>query len=307
MLPISWLNTPSALHGAAGRVVYLAALVGLVGDAVRADEGSLVRRMDEFGRRLAIAVYDYFILAARTAAFAVTRPFYWRDLVIQLDRLGAGSFPILLLTGVFSGMVLGLQAATELADYGMQSYLGVVVGKTMILELGPVLTALGVAGRSGCAITAEIASMRVTEQIDAMQVFGTDPIRKLVVPRVLAIAVMMPALTVLVDFLGLIGGLLIGAGGVPASAYFLQIMTSFAQSGLVLRYVPKDFVAGLVKPLVFGFVVPVTSSFFGLRASRGTESVGFATAGSVVASSMLIFALDYFITQTLAVLLYAPA
>src|SRR5688572_7091927 len=160
-------------------------------------------------RRVTTGVLDYFVLGARALRFAFSRPFYWRDTLAQMDRIGVGSLPIVLLTGLFTGMVLALQSSVELTRFGAQMYIGNLVGASMVRELGPVLCALMVAGRAASGIAAEIGSMKVTEQIDALQSFGTDPIKKLVTPRVIAGLLMLPTLTIIADVVGILGGLII--------------------------------------------------------------------------------------------------
>lgn len=261
-------------------------------------------RLDAGMRGAAIGVNDYFTLGGRAVRFLGSRPFYWRDLLLQMDRIGVGSLPIAILTGVFTGMVLALQGTVELAQYGANSFLGSLVGESMVRELGPVLAGLGVAGRSGSAIAAELGAMRVSEQIDALQTFGTDPIRKLVTPRLLAMVVMLPVITILLNVVGIVGGMLVSkSAGVEPDQYFRGMWSSFALNGQVLRYIPKDFVYGLVKPTVFGAIIALTSAYYGLNTQGGSESVGLATTRSVVTSSILIFAADYFLTQLLMVIM----
>src|SRR5918996_249203 len=160
-------------------------------------------------RTVTTGVFDYFLLGGRALRFIFSRPFYWRDTLTQMDRIGVGSIPIVLLTGLFTGMVLALQSSVELSKFGADVYVGNLVGASMIRELGPVLASLMVAGRTASGITAEIGSMRVTEQIDALQSFGTDPIKKLVTPRLLAALIMLPVLTMMADVVGIIGGLIV--------------------------------------------------------------------------------------------------
>ncbi len=266
---------------------------------------SFVATADTRMRGWAIGLDDYFLLAGRAFRFVASRPFYWRDTLEQMDRIGVGSLPIVTLTGTFTGMVLALQGAQELAQFGATSFLGSVVSLSMIRELGPVLAGLGVAGRSGSAIAAELGSMRISEQVDALQTFGTDPIRKLVTPRLVATVLMLPVISIFLDALAILGGMLVAksSGGVAPDQYFRGMWQSIALDGQVFRYFPKDFVYGIVKPLVFGAVIALTGSYYGLRASGGSESIGVATTKSVVTSSVLIFALDYFLTQTLLVIL----
>ncbi len=256
--------------------------------------------LDARMRSAAIGVNDYFTLGARAVRFLGSRPFYWRDLLVQMDRIGVGSVPIVVLTGVFTGMVLALQGSVELSQYGANSFLGSLVAESMVREIGPVLGGLGVAGRSGSAMAAELGAMRVSEQIDALQTFGTDPIRKLVTPRLLATVIMLPLITILLNVVGIVGGMLVAkSAGVEADQYLRGMWESFALNGTVLHYFPKDFVYGLVKPTVFGAIIALTSAYYGLNTTGGSESVGTATTRSVVTSSVLIFAADYFLTQLL--------
>ncbi len=265
---------------------------------------NFVATVDARMRGLAIGVDDYFALGARAFRFMASRPFYWRDVFQQMDRIGVGSIPIVTLTGTFTGMVLALQGAQELAQFGATSFLGSVVALSMIRELGPVLAGLGVAGRSGSAIAAELGAMRISEQVDALQTFGTDPIRKLVTPRLVATIVMLPVISIFLDLLAIIGGMLVAkSSGVPADQYLRGMWQSIALDGQIFRYFPKDFVYGLVKPLAFGAIIALTGAYYGLKASGGSESIGTATTSSVVTSSVLIFAMDYFLTQTLMVVL----
>ena len=255
-------------------------------------------------RGTALGVQNYFTLGTRATRFVVARPFYWRDTLTHMDRMGVGSLPILLLTGLFTGMVLALQSAVALRRFGADIYVGSLVGASMVRELGPVLAALIFAGRVGSGIAAEVGSMRVTEQIDALQSFGTDPIKKLVTPRILAGLIMLPILTIVTDAVGIFGGLLVSVIEiqVPADAYLRGVWGTLAQSGFVFGFFPRDFVSGLAKPLVFGGIIALTGSYFGLAARGGTEGVGTATTRAVVVSSILVLAVDYFLTQLLLVL-----
>lgn len=256
-------------------------------------------------RRVATGVLDYFVLAGRATGFAFSRPFYWRDGLVQMDRIGVGSLPIVLLTGLFTGMVLALQSSVELTRFGAEIYIGNLVGASMVRELGPVLCALMVTGRAASGIAAELGSMRVTEQIDALQSFGTDPIRKLVTPRIMAALVVLPLLTLIADMVGILGGLIISVFrlGITADAYLQGVLNTLAESGFVLGFFPKDFITGLVKPVVFGGILAHTASYYGLNTRGGTEGVGLAATRAVVTSSVLILAVDYFLTQLLLVVL----
>ena len=256
-------------------------------------------------RAAASGVFDYFLLGARTTRFIVARPFYWRDVIIQMDRIGVGSIPIVMLTGLFTGMVLALQSSVELTRFGAEAYVGNLVGASMIRELGPVLCALMVAGRASSGIAAELGSMRVTEQIDALQSFGTDPIKKLVTPRFVAALIMLPVLTLFADAIGILGGMIIAVLriGIPAQSYLMGMLNTAASSGFVFGFFPKDFVSGLFKPFVFGGIIALTASYYGINTTGGTEGVGLAATRSVVTCSVLILATDYFITQLLLAVL----
>jgi phospholipid/cholesterol/gamma-HCH transport system permease protein len=265
---------------------------------------AVLANIGERAQGTAIGVYNYFLLGARATRFIGSRPFYWRDVVIQMDRIGVGSLPIVLLTGLFTGMVMALQSSVELSKFGADIYIGNLVGASMVRELGPVLCSLMVAGRAASGIAAEIGSMRVTEQIDALQSFGTDPIKKLVTPRLLAALIMLPVLTALADVVGIIGGLIVAVFriGIPADVYMEGVLNTLAQGGFVLRFIPKDFISGLGKPFIFGGVIALTASYYGLNTKGGTEGVGEAATRSVVACSILILASDYFITQLLLII-----
>lgn len=252
----------------------------------------------------ALSVQAYFALAGRLLRACVSRPFYPTDLVQQMDTIGVGSLFIVLLTGLFTGMVLALQAAFEMARFGAEIYIGRLVGASTVRELGPVLTALIVTGRAGAGMAAAIGAMRVTEQVDALRTMGVDPVRKLVVPRFLAALVMLPVLTVIGDLVAIIGGLLIAVLklNLTAQLYLTSLYDNLAQSGFVFGFLPADLLQGLLKPLAFGGLMALTSCFHGLRTHGGTEGVGRATTNAVVTTSILILAADYFITQFLIAL-----
>ena len=244
-----------------------------------------------------LEVQEYVVLCRTTAYAAVTRPFYRHDFVEQLDAIGVGSITVVLLTGLFTGAVLALQSGVSLDQFGARSEVGRLVGASMIKELGPVLTALMVTGRVGSGIAAELGSMVVTDQINALRALGTDPIRKLVVPRVLAGLVMVPALTAISNGIGMVGAWFIAVGplGVASSVYWNSVWI-----GLSI----EDVWMGLIKPLFLGFVIVTIGCHVGLRASGGTQGVGKATTRAVVAGSVGVLAVDFFVTKLLIFLLY---
>ena len=258
-------------------------------------------RINDAAKAKVLVLQDYFILAGKSLRFIFARPFYAQDVIQQMDEIGVKSLGIVLLTGLFTGMVLALQSSVQLKTFGATMYIGNLVSASMIRELGPVLAGLMVAGRVGSGIAAQLGSMRVTEQIDALNTLGTDPIKKLVTPRVLAALIMLPVLTVINDFVGIIGGNIIATlvVGLPTSQYWRTIWDQIANGGFVLRYVPNDFIMGLMKPFVFGGIISITACYFGLGTTGGTEGVGQATTKTVVTSSILILVIDYFITQLL--------
>ena len=184
-----------------------------------------------------------------------------------MDEIGVKSLGIVLLTGFFTGMVLALQSSVQLKTFGATMYIGRLVAASMIRELGPVLAGLMVAGRVGSGIAAQLGSMRVTEQIDALNTLGTDPIKKLVTPRVLAALIMLPVLTVINDFVGIIGGNVIAdvRRRHSDSLYWRTVWEQIASDGFMLRYIPNDFVQGLSKPFVFGGIISITALLFRSR------------------------------------------
>ncbi len=266
---------------------------------------SPIRWLNEALKAAAYRVQSYFGLLGRVLASAVTRPFYWRDLGQQMDTIGVASLGIVALTGLFTGMVLALQSAVEMKQFGATIYIGRLVGASAVRELGPVLTALMVTGRAGSGMAAQLGSMRITEQIDALSTLGVDPVRKLVTPRFLAALIMLPVLTVIMDVIAIGGGLLIAVVklDLTATMYLRSVYQSLAQTGFIFRYIPIDVFGGLVKPLVFGGIMALTSCYYGLNTRGGTEGVGRATTQAVVSSSILILASDYFLTQLLIALL----
>src|SRR3954464_2061814 len=260
--------------------------------------------VDRFAQRTKaklLSLQEYFTLGLKSLQFIFVRPFYAQDLVQQMDEIGVKSLGIVLLTGFFTGMVLALQSSVQLKLFGATMYIGTLVTASMIRELGPVLAGLMVAGRVGAGIAAQIGSMRVTEQIDALNTLGTDPIKKLVTPRVVAALIMLPVLTVINDVVGIIGGNLISTlmVGVPSGTYWRTVWEQIAAGGFTLRIIPNDFIQGLAKPFVFGGIILVTACYFGLNTTGGTEGVGQSTTRTVVLSSILILIIDYFITQVL--------
>ena len=226
-------------------------------------------------------------------------------LLAQLDAIGVKSVPIVSLTGLFTGMVLALQASVQLAPFGATLFVGRFVAASMLRELGPVLSGIMVAGRVGAGIAAELGAMRVTEQIDALETLGAEPVRVLVLPRVLAAALTVPLLALIADAAGLIGAAIVSSAylGVPFRAFQGAASDQIALDGVVAGVIPADLVQGLVKPLVFGVILALLACHHGLRARGGTAGVGIATTSAVVSASITILITDYFLTQLLLVLI----
>jgi phospholipid/cholesterol/gamma-HCH transport system permease protein len=239
-----------------------------------------------------LAAQDFFLLVGRAFGNTFRRPHYWDDVAIQMDTIGVGSLPIVVLVGAFAGAVMALQMSRALSTYGQVGKTGTLVSLTLVRELGPVLTGIMVAGRNASGIASELGSMKVTEQIDAMRALGTDPVQKLVTPRLIATAFMLPLLTIISDFVGMFGGFIVAQFylGLGARQYWSSVWRALEWN---------DVGQGLVKPLVFAVVISLTGCFYGLRTTGGTQGVGRATTQAVVAANVLIFILDLLITKVL--------
>ncbi len=226
---------------------------------------------------------EFLFLAGRAFSNLVRSPHYYDDVFLQMDIIGVGSLSIVILTGLFSGGIIALQMSRALATYGATSQVGAIVAITLVRELGPILTAIVVAGRNGSGIASELGSMKVTEQIDAMRALGTDPVQKLVTPRLIATALMLPCLTVIADALGWFGSYLVA---VPL-LHIISPSEFWSSSWRAL--VMNDLAQGLLKPFVFGMIIALVGCHYGLRTSGGTQGVGKATTEAVVSASIWIF------------------
>jgi phospholipid/cholesterol/gamma-HCH transport system permease protein len=222
----------------------------------------------------------------------VQPPFRWRLWVFQMEQIGVHSVAVALLTATFTGMVMVLQTGVQLSRFQSETMTPGIAGIALLREIAPVLTSLAIAARVGSGIAAELGTMKVTEQIDALHSMGADPVHYLVVPRLVACMVMVPALTILADFVGILGGCLIGVAklGIPIQEY-LDITFRWAD--------PQDFYSGFLKTVAFGGVVATVGCYLGLNSSGGAEGVGIATTRSVVTSFILILVSDYFLTEIL--------
>jgi phospholipid/cholesterol/gamma-HCH transport system permease protein len=253
--------------------------------------------VDRWLKSAVLEVQEYMRLQAATIRGATSRPFYFRDIVEQFEAIGVGSLTVVLLTGFFTGAVLALQSGMTLDQFGARPFVGRLVSASMIKELGPVLTGLMLAGRIGSGIAAELGSMVVTDQISALRALGTDPVRKLVVPRVLAGFFMAPVLTVIADTVGILGGWLI-------AVFQLRVASGVYWTSIVDGLYPDDAWMGIIKPFCLGFVIVTIGCHVGLRTSGGTQGVGRSTTRAVVAASVAVIAVDFFVTRLLITVLY---
>ena len=238
------------------------------------------------------AVQDYSVLCGAAVRDIFTRPHYWDDIFAQMDSIGVGSLPIVILTGFFTGCVLALQSATSLQEFGAVSMTGSLVSLSMVKELGPVLTGLMICGRNASGMASELGSMKVTEQLDAMRALGTDPIRKLVTPRLIATVFMLFFLTIISDAVGIAGGALVSVSilGLNASSYFHNSYRTLVYG---------DVVQGLTKPIFSGFIIATVGCYFGMKTSGGTQGVGKSTTQAVVVSSVMIIVVDFLVSRAM--------
>src|SRR3954447_7976125 len=229
-------------------------------------------------------------LASQTIRAIVKGPMESSLLVAQFDQIGVRSISIIAITSLFIGMVLALQTAYSLEEFGGKLFIGKVVSLSLVRELAPVLMSLMVGGRVGAGITAELGTMKVTEQIDALRALATNPVRKLVVPRVLATTIMMPLLTLLACFIGILGGLIIAVGSLHLSSnYYIRSVIE------TVKY--NDLASGVGKTFFFGFTIGLIACYNGLSTSGGADGVGRSTTATVVTASITVLILDFFLTK----------
>jgi phospholipid/cholesterol/gamma-HCH transport system permease protein len=242
------------------------------------------------------AVGQFTFLVRSACQWAWRSKIEWRQTVIQMQRIGVGSLPVSAMTSFFTGMVLALQSgATSKHFFNEPLFVGTVVAFAMVMELAPVMTSLVVSGRAGAAIAAELGTMKVTEQIDALYTLGTDPVRYLVIPRVIAFILVLPFLSVISDFTGILGGYIVASVKlrVPANIYWHDIVDN-------MRI--RHFFHGYVKGYVFAIVIAFICCYKGINTRGGAEGVGKATTSAVVLSMVSVLVLDYFVTAILVAL-----
>ena len=253
--------------------------------------------MNNWIKAALLEVQEYMRMVGRAARSLVTPPIYYRDIIDQFNIIGIGSLTVVILTGLFTGMVLALQSGLTLDLFGARSMVGKLVSATMVKELGPVLTALMVAGRVGSGIAAELGSMVVTDQIAALRALGTDPIRKLVLPRILAGLLMVPLLTCISVGVGMVGAWII-------TYTQLKVASGVYWNSVVGGLYIQDVWMGLIKPFFLGFAIVTIGCHVGLRTSGGTQGVGRATTNAVVASSVAVLVVNFLVTKALIYLMY---
>lgn len=246
-----------------------------------------------YWKKTVVSIFTYTgslsVLFTRTVLWIFRPPYRKWYILEQMNKIGVASFPIVFLISLFTGIVLALQSAYQMQKMSAEMYIASLVALSLVRELGPVLTALIIAGRCGAAITAEVGTMKVTEQIDALETLSADPVKYLVVPRFVALLVMVPLLTIYADFFGILGGYLIGVGKLNIT-HSMYVKMTFDPMAV------KDILTGLIKSISFAVIICMISCFEGMNSEGGAEGVGKATTASVVRSFIMIIIADCFFT-----------
>jgi phospholipid/cholesterol/gamma-HCH transport system permease protein len=254
------------------------------------EKPSVVEVLTDAAKGMVASVQAYAQMSGRAFANIFSSPYYFQDTLEQMDFIGAGSMPIILLSGFFIGAVMVLQTGSQFIRFGQTSLTGDVVAIALVRELGPAFTGLLVTGRCATGIASELGSMLVTEQVDAMRAMGTDPSRKLVAPRLLAALLMLPLLTAIMDFIGLLGGC-------ASSVFSLRLGAVEFWRRAIDALDFADLMQGFSKPVVFGFILATVGCYKGLTVRGGTQGVGRATTQAAVTASVLIIVADAFLTK----------
>jgi phospholipid/cholesterol/gamma-HCH transport system permease protein len=237
-------------------------------------------------------IQEFYLLSIRGVQAAFKKPFYSKDMIEQMDYVGAGSFVIVVLTSLFIGMALSLQLAAELSALGLKMYIGKIVGISVIREIGPVLTALVFAGRVGSGMASELGSMILGHQVDTIRVFGVDPIKKLVAPRVLSSIIMLPLLTIIGDLVAIFGSYYV-------AVYVTRQSSTFYWSSIREVLAFENVLSGIVKPFVFGYLIACIGCYMGLSTKGGATGLRRATTRAVVISFIMIIVTDFILTRIL--------
>ena len=253
--------------------------------------------MEAYFRRTAVWYGGVGLLAGQVCRSLALPPKYFRLVINEIEVMGVQSLGVALTAAIFTGMVFTIQSAVNMARFGAENYVGPLTALAILRELGPVLTAILVGGKVASGITAELGSMKVTEQIDALRTLGVNYIKRLVVPRVLAALIVFPLMTVLADAVGILGGMAIMFLERGADLYTYWNVTTY-------WVVPKDFLTGVGKSLFFGVIVTLIGCYNGLSTEGGTEGLGRATTATVVHVTMGVIVSDFFITKLFLTLFY---
>jgi phospholipid/cholesterol/gamma-HCH transport system permease protein len=241
-------------------------------------------------KRFAFEIQNIFFFSLKMVRGLFLRPFYHLEIREQMYLVGIGSLYLVVLTGIFAGQGFALAFSVELADFGAKNYLGRIMAIAIVRELGPVLTGLMIAARVAAGITAEIGAMKSSNQLDAMMAFGIDPIKKLAVPRMIALIFMVPALTVICDLIAIVGGWVI-------AVYIAHVTSTMYWSAVMERLIFGNIFIGLFKPVMYSLVIAFIACYKGFTSEGGTKGVGRATTESVVLSSITILVVNFFITK----------
>jgi phospholipid/cholesterol/gamma-HCH transport system permease protein len=247
-------------------------------------------------REITSDLQDLYLLSVRGLAGIIRKPFYFKDTIEQMDYAGVGSLLIILLVSLFIGMALSLQLSAELSALGLKMYTGMIVGISVIREIGPVTAALVFAGRAGAGMASELGSMILGHQVDTLRVFGVDPIKKLVTPRILSSLVMLPALTTIGDAVSIFGGYYI-------SVFVSHQSSTFYWSSIREILIFENVFAGSVKPFIFGYLIACISCYMGLSTKGGAIGLRRSTTRAVVMSMIAIIVSDFLLTRVLLYIL----
>jgi len=236
------------------------------------------------------SLQDYYRLTIDGTMALIRRPFYYRDLIEQMDYTGAGSLTIVIMVALFIGMALSLQISAEFAILGLQMYTGRVVGISIVSEIGPVAAALVFAGRAGSGMASELGTMVLRHQVDTLRVFGIDPVKKLIAPRLLASFIMLPALTYIADATAILGG------------YYISVFINHQSAAVYWESIrvillPRYIIAGAIKPFVFGIIISSISCYTGLSTRGGAVGLKSSTTRAFVVSTIMIIISDFLVTK----------
>ncbi|UCD64415.1 MAG: ABC transporter permease [Candidatus Zixiibacteriota bacterium] len=251
---------------------------------------TVFRLLNHWLKRFAYESQSLFFFSMKMLRGIFGRPLYLMETREQMYLIGIGSLYLVVLTGIFAGQGFALAFSVELADFGSKNYLGRIMAIAIVRELGPVLTALMIAARVAAGITAELGAMKSSAQFDALTAFGVDPIRKLAVPRLISLVVMVPALTVVCDVIAILGGYIV-------AIFIAHVTHTMYWSAVRERLIFGNLFIGLFKPFVFSFVIAFVSCYKGFASEGGTKGVGRATTQSVVLASIMILVVNFFITK----------